>query len=146
MARLPSTFLGWDRLKADSPEIVVAVPKVPTSPEAEIIFENGPNFDFSISVLSVLKGTNGVRHARLLSDHELRRGEAYLVFGSYGNGIYKAHGDFSAVPLGKTFKQEMIAGKPLDEQIRILLQLAIENLNSEIAKKEAEKKRLETGL
>jgi len=146
MARLPSNFFGWDRLKAESPEIIIADPGDPTPPTTKVVFENGPRFDFSVSVLSVLKGTNGVRHARLLADHELRTREAYLVFGNYENGIYKAHGDFSVVPLGMTFRQEMIAGKPLDEQIHILFQLAIDNLNSEIAKRQAEKERLETGL
>ena len=146
IARLPSVFLGWDRLKAESPEIIIADPGEPTPPTTGLLFENGPRFDFSISVLSVLKGTDGVRHARLLADHELRTRESYLFFGSYDKGIYKAHGEFSVVPLGMTFKQEMITGKPLDEQIRILFQLAIDNLNSEIANKQAEKERLEEAL
>ena len=94
----------------------------------------------------MLKGTNGVRHARLLADHELRTREACLVFGFYDKGIYKADGDFRVVPLGTTYKQEMIAGKLLDEQIHILFQLAIDNLNTEIAKKQAEIERLETGM
>jgi hypothetical protein len=146
MARLPFNFVGWDRLKAESPEIIVADPGDPTPPTTGLLFENGPRFDFSITVLSVLKGTNGVRHARLLADHELRTREACLVFGSYDKGIYKADGDFRVVPLGMTFKQEMIAGKPLDEQIHILFQLAIDNLNMETAKEQAEIKRLETGM
>jgi hypothetical protein len=146
MARLPASFLGWDQLKSNSPEIIIADPKEPTPSTTKILFDDGPNFDFGISVLSVLKGTNGVRHARLLSDHDLRIREAYLVFGKYRDGIYFADGDFSTVPLGRTFKQEMIAGKPLEEQLQILFKLAVDNLNSEIASKEAEKKRLETAL
>jgi len=146
MARISSSFLGWDHLQAESPDIIVADPGDPTPPTTKIHFENGPRFDFSITVLSVLKGTNDVRRARLLADHELRTGEAYLVFGNCANGIYKAHGDFSVVPLGITFKQEMIACKPLDEQIQILLKLAVDNLNTEIAKKQAEKERIETGI
>jgi len=107
---------------------------------------NGPRFDFNVSVLSVLKGTNGVRHASLQTDHELRPRQAYLVFASYNNGIYKAYEEFKVVPLGITFKQEMIAGKPLHEQLQILFRLAVDNLNSEIAKKQAEKERLEVAL
>lgn len=144
IARLPYNFMGWDRLKTESPEIIIAGPKEPTPPEAGVVFENGPDFDFSITVLSVLKGTNGMRHARLLSDHELRPRDAYLVFGKYENGIYKANGEFSVVPLGRRYKREMISGKTLDDQIRVLIQLAIDNLDSEMASKQVEKARLET--
>jgi hypothetical protein len=146
LARFVSPFFGWERLKAESPEIVVADTGEPTPPTPGFAVEDGPRYDFNITVLSTLKGTNGVRHARLQTDCDLRPRKAYLFFGSYKNGIYKAYEDFKVVPLGITYKQEMIAGKPLDEQIHILFQLAIDNLNSEIANKEAEKKRLETGL
>ena len=145
-ARLPVTFLGWDQLKAASSEIIIAVPEAPTPSTTRIIFENGPCVDFSITLISVLKGTNGVHHARLRSDHDLQIRYAYLVFANQNNGIYKAEGDFSVVPLGTSYKQEMIAGKPLDEQIRILFQLAVANLNGEIARKQAEKQRLEAGI
>jgi len=146
IARLPAIFLGWDRLKAESPEILIVVPGDPTPSTTRLFFENGPGFDFSITVLSVLKGTNGVRHARLIAGHELRTRDAYLVFGSYDKGIYKADENFSVVPLGRTYKQEMIAGKSLDEQLQILFKLAVDNLNDEIAKKEAERDRIQLGI
>jgi len=145
-ARLPRVFPGWGRLQAESPEIIIADPEAPTPPTTTMFFINGPSFDFSITVLSVLKGTNGVRHARLLADHELRPRDAYLVFATCHDGIYIANENFSVVPLGRTYQEEMIAGKPLDEQIHILFKLAVDNLNKEIANKMAEKERLETGL
>jgi hypothetical protein len=144
-ARIITPFRGWNWVKEHSSYIIVAIAKNPTPPTPGQYVENAPNSDSSISVLSFLKGTNGLGYSRLLTDHELRKGEAYLIFGDFDNGIYRAYEDYRVVPLGITFKQDMIAGKPLNEQIQVLFQLGEDYLKADIAKKQAEKDRLETG-
>src|SRR5438132_652428 len=97
-ARMIVPFPGWDRLVKGSPDIVVVQvgDLNPLDPKVDIA--NGARFDVRIKVLSILKSTNSPA-ARLQTDHELHFGEAYLIFGHYDNGIYKAYEDYKAVPL-----------------------------------------------
>ena len=146
IARVIAPFLGWDRLEGASSCIVVAHCGEPTPPTPNVMVVGGTKSDSEIQVISVLKGANNVASARLQTDHELRKGENYLVFGYYDDGIYKAYEEYKVVPLGAEFSTNWIAGKTLDEQIQILFRHAVGNLTREIQKDEEEKQRLEDGL
>ena len=146
VARFSARFLGWDRVEAISPDIIVADTGHPTPPTPGIVVVNGARFNFDITVLSVLKGTNNVVHARLQTEHELQPLHIYLVFGFYSDGIYDAYEEYRVIPLGDTYRSEMIAGKPLDEQLQILFKLGVDTVNQEIAEKQAERDRIQAGI
>jgi len=146
IARVSSLFPGWSQLESESSDIGVAVARGPSTPVPGEYIENATRSDSEITILSVLKGTNGAVATRLQTDHELKRGEAYLIFGSIDNGTYKAYEDYRVIPLGAKFRKEMIDGKPLHEQIQTLLRRAVENLNEEMARNQSEKNRIEAGL
>lgn len=146
MARIIAPFHGWGDLTETSPNVIVVKCGKPTPPNPDVIVMNGTKSDAEIQIVSVLKGTNDLSSARLQTDHELRQGENYLVFGYFDNGICKAYEEYRIVPLGDNFSTNSIAGKPLDEQIQIMFQRAVNKLDREIQTDEAEKGRLETGL
>jgi hypothetical protein len=81
-----------------------------------------------------------------LTDHGLRQDENYLIIGHYDSGIYRAHEEYHVIPLGVNFSTNLIAGKPLDEQIQILFKRRLDNLNRQIKEEQEEKQRLEEGL
>jgi hypothetical protein len=153
-AAIEISFPGWDWLEEKSPDIAIVNCGKPTPnpayPYGGVI--NGTMSDSEIRVIFVLKGTNGISSVRLQTDHELRQGEDYLVFGNCDNGIYDATEEFRVVPLGVKYAWELnsltnsIASKSLDKQIQILFQRSIDNLNHEIQKDQEEKARLEEGL
>lgn len=146
VARIIPPFQSWGQLQNWSSSIVIVVAGYPAQPTPAYWHGSPTESDFGVTVFSVLKGTNSVRTARLQTDHELKTGQAYLVFSdSYDDGIYKAWEDYRVLPLG-SFKKEMIEGKPLDKQLQILFKLAVDNLNSEIAQKETERDRIKSGL
>jgi hypothetical protein len=146
LARLITSFPGWDLLKVNSPYIIIAHCGEPTPPTPGVLIDNGPNSDSSIEVISVLKGTNHVSSSQLWTDRRIWPGENYLVFGYYDSGVYQAFEEYRVIPLGVDFSTNSIAGKPLDEQLQILFQHAADNLNREIQKDEEEKHRIEAGL
>jgi|SRR5581483_2866095 len=146
VARLSSPFQGWDRLERDSACIVIVDPQDPVPPTPGIESVNGPRYDFKVIVLSTIKGTNNVPVSRLQTNHELRHGQGYLVFASCHDGVFDAYEEYKVVPLGVSYTPDMIAGKPLAEQIQILLKLSAASLDGEIAKKQEEKKRIESGI
>lgn len=143
LARVIVPFIGWDRVKESVSDIVVVRCKNPIQPQGTI---NGPNFEAEIEIVSFLKGTNVSRTARLETDHWLWHGEMYLILGYNHGGTYVAYEDYRVIPLGDRFSTNSIAGKPLDEQIKLLFKQRLTNLNRELAEGEAEKKRLEEGL
>jgi hypothetical protein len=143
-ARMVGLFPGWDQLADQSSNIVIAHCGKPFQRTAGVIIENGPLSDSEVEVISVLKGaTNQPSPARLWTDHELFQGENYLVFGYYDSGIYQAYEEFRIVPLGGNFSTNLIAGKPLNEQIQILLKRRLDNLNRQMKQEQVEKQRLE---
>jgi hypothetical protein len=146
IARVIAPFPGWDRLKQNSPNIIIAYCGKPTPPTPGILFMNAPASDSAIDVVLVLKGANNANSARLLTDHLLQQGENYLVFGYYGSGIYQAFEEYRVIPLGVHFSTNSIAGKSLDEQIQILFQRRLDVLNRQIKEDQEEKQRLEEGL
>lgn len=146
LARIINAFSGWDQLEESSPYIIIARCEQSTAPLHVTFTENAPKSDSAINILFVLKGTNDVTSARLQTDHDLRQGENYLVFGYDNSGIYQAYEEYRVIPLGADFSTNSITGKPLDEQLQILFKRRIDNLNREIQNDEAEKQRLEEGI
>ena len=114
MARIIVPFPGWDRLKTEAPNIIIARCGKPTPPTPDVIIMNAPTSDSAIEVVSVLKGINNASSSRLLTDHGLRQDENYLIIGHYDSGIYRAHEEYHVIPLGVNFSTNLIAGKPLD--------------------------------
>ena len=115
-------------------------------PTPGVIVINATKSDSTIEVVSVLKGTNNVASARLLTDHDLQKGENYLVFGNFDGEIYQAYEEYRVIPLGSNFHTNSIAGKSLDQQLHILLQHRLDNLNRQMQKELEEKQRLEAGV
>jgi hypothetical protein len=144
MARQIPPFQGWERLKEMSSCIVIARCGMPIPQSGPVM--NGPNSDYSIEVISVIKGANGTNAARLWTDHGLERGENYLIFGNYDSGIYQAFETYRVIPLGKDFSKSLIAQKSSDDQLQVLFKLRIAHLDQEIQNAEAERQRLEEGL
>jgi hypothetical protein len=145
-ARVIAPFNGWGNLTETSPDIIVVQCGKPTPSNPNVIVVNGIKSDSEIQIVFALKGTNVLSFARLQTDHELRQGENYLVFGYFDTGICKANEEYRVIPLGINFSTNSIAGKTLDEQIQILFQRSVANLNREIQKDQEEKQRLEQAL
>ena len=143
LARLVVPFSSWDRLKESSPSIVVVLCGKPVPPDADYAVVGGPRSDSEVEIVAVLKGTNGLGPARLQTDHELRQGENYLVFGNFSQGICASFEQYKVVPIGERFSTNSIAGKPLDEQIKTLFQHALFKLNREIQQDQEQKQQLE---
>ena len=147
MARIIAPFHGWGDLTETSPNVIVVKCGKPTPPNPDVIVMNGTKSDAEIQIVSVLKGTNDLSSARLLDKTmNFDKGKIISVFGYFDNGICKAYEEYRIVPLGDNFSTNSIAGKPLDEQIQIMFQRAVNKLDREIQTDEAEKGRLETGL
>jgi len=142
-ARLIPQFTNWHNVEASSSDIVVVKCDNVMPPEPTI---NGPASDFSVEVLTVLKGTTNTASARLWTDYKLHKGEIYLVFGRFENGIYLAFEEYRVIPLGEKFSTSLITNKPLEEQIRTLFKVRIDRLNDQMQSARAEKERLEEGL
>ena len=102
--------------------------------------------DSDMQIVSVLKGglTNGPIVLR--SRFWPRQSENYLVFGHFSDGIYHAYEDYRVVPLGVGFSTNELAGKSLDQQIKLMLEYRFNDLNSELERGQKEKQRLEEGL
>jgi hypothetical protein len=144
IGRLIEPFPGWTELENRSPYIIIVDCKRQFLRSGTVI--NGPNSDYTIDVKAFLKGTNNVSSGRLWTDHNLKAGQEYLVFGYYDSDIYEAYEDYRVVPLGINFPLDSVRGKALDEQLRISFQSAVDELNRQIKEEEAEKNRLEEAL
>lgn len=153
-AAVEISFPGWNWLGEKSPYIAIVGCGKPTPnpahPYGGVI--NGTMSDSEVHIIFVLKGTNNISSGRLQTDHELRQGEDYLVFGNCDKGICNAAEEFRVIPLGIRYAWELksltnsIVGKPLDDQVQILFQRAVSHLNREIQRDKQDKQRLEEGL
>jgi hypothetical protein len=139
-------FTSWDDISKKSPDIVIARCIV-TAPDGPI----GDGMVWSdIEVLSVLKGDTKPGVARMVSQHAPRQGERFLMFSAYqSNDLYRAYNateTYRVVPLGRYFLTNELSGKPLDEQIKLVLRHRLEELTRELQQGTEEKKRLEEAL
>jgi hypothetical protein len=150
MAYVIFPFSGWPWLKAKSRDIIVA--RCNATPEIEPVGPDGVALNLrgliksDIQILSVLKGTTNSGTAQLLSKYWPRQRDCYLIFANYSDGVYQATEEYRIIPLGLNFSTNLIAGKPLDEQIRAVLRYRLDMLGRQIEQAQEEKKRLEEGL
>lgn len=145
-AVLIARFTSWDDLTQKSPDIVIA--RCTATPDTLIIVDGMIWSD--IEVLSVLKGDTKAAAARMVSQYSPHRGERFLMFSTYqSNERYRAYNateKYRVVPLGPYFSTNDLTGKPLAEQIQIVLRRRLQDLNRDMEYATEEKKRLEGGL
>lgn len=143
LAHIIAPFPGWEDVKDASSSIVVVLCGKPVPQDWQYSVSDGPSSDSEVDVVAVLKGTNALGSARLQTDHELRSGEHYLVFGNFNQNICTAYEPYKVVPIGR-FSTNSIAGKPLDEQIKVLFQHSLFKINRELQRDQEQKQQLET--
>jgi len=150
MAIIITPFQGWDWLEEKSSDIVIA-----RCSETPLQIYGGGLVNAHIEVTDVLKGTNSLKSAFLVSQFQPSQGEDYLIFGNCSGQTYEAVEKYRVIPLGLNLMgvpmnsyiiTNLIAGKPLDEQIQILLKRRLDNLNRQMQEEQEEKQRLEEGL
>ena len=136
-------FTSWDDLAKKSPDIVIA--RCATTPEPLGISDGMIWSD--IEVLSVLKGDIKPGAARMVSQYWPRQGERFLMFATYqSNQLYRAYNateTYRIVPLSRYFLTNELAGKPLDEQIQLVLRHRLDDVTTELKSGADEKRRLE---
>ncbi len=145
-ARVIGTFQDWSRLEEMSSDIVIVYGGNPTPPNPSILIGNPPRSDSQVDILSVLKGTNNPNSSRLLTDHDLTKGQRYLVFGYYESDGYEAFENYRVIPLDTTFQLDSLKGKNFNEKLQVLLQSGVDCMNRKIQKDEEERDRLQQGI
>jgi len=157
IAGIDVSFSGWGELTTKSPDIIVA--RCNRTPDPFKDHGAGPTgalFNSDIEIMAILKGATNwgleplkipsLGPARLCSEYVPRQGEYYLLFSVYDYGYYQTLQNYCVVPLGLYFSTNSITGKPLDEQIQILLKRRLDDLNRQMNEEEEEKDRLEEAL
>jgi len=144
LARITLQYSDWKQLEENSPDIIVVQCGNPVPITGTIV--NGTAFDSKIRVLMVLRGEKGTNSVRLQTDHKLESGNEYLAFGYYDEGLFRAYEACRVVPLGVNFSTVSIAGKPLDDQLRILFKRGVDVLNQEIQSDMTEKEWVQKGI
>jgi len=142
-------FQGWGWLEENSQDIIIArcSETPPQHYRDDLAYSK-------IKVTTVLKGTNSLGAALLLSQFQPLQREDYLIFADFHDGSYYAVEKYRVVPLGlnlaavttESFNTNMIAGKSLDEQIQTLLKLRLNELNRQMQEEQEEKDRLEEAV
>jgi hypothetical protein len=154
LATLEMLFPGYDRLKDNAPDIIVArCSDTPPAPDHSI---TGTIRLSNIEIVTAIKGTNCFGPAVLRSDRLLQQGEFYLIYGRFEDGVCAATEDYRVVPLGREsgsawFSEaglitNSIGGKPQDEQLQILFRRADDHLRREIEQDEKQRKQLQTAI
>ena len=146
LGRAMTKFISWVEVQEHSPAIIIAHCGDPTPSTPGVIIVNGTLSDSAIEVACVLKGTNTPSQARLLTDHELQKGENYLVFCYFDGNVCEADEEYRVIPLGVHFHTNSISGKPLDAQLKILFQRRLDILKRQQQREEEEQQRLEALL
>jgi hypothetical protein len=143
LARVIVPFESWSQVEAQSTCIAIVRCGEKTPAASDVIVLNATKSDSTIDVVFVLRGTNSLGAARLLTDHKLQKGENYLVFARYENSVYQAYEDYRVIPLGKNFRTNSIVEKSLDEQLHVLFKKRVDDLDKQIKEDQLEKQRLE---
>lgn len=138
-----SPFTSWNDLSKNSPDIIIA--RCATTAEPTVIADGMIWSD--IDVMMVLKGETKPGTARMVSQYLPRQGDRFLMFSTYqSNELYRAYNAterYRIVPLGRYFLTNALTGKPLDEQIQLVLRHRLDELNQELKEGPDEKERLE---
>ena len=143
-------FPGWSAMPEISPSIVIVrctssgVQRWVSNGVVNVMWDGIVRSD--VELVSVLKGESmppGTK-GTLYSQHWGDQGKLYLVYASYYDGSRcDAFDDYRVVPLGHNCPTNMLDGKSLDEQIKVLLKYRLDSLNRELEHGQVEKKRLE---
>ena len=154
MAVLTQPFSGWNEVKRNSPDIIIArCSRTPdpyrdrgAGPDSALVYSD-------IEIASIVKGATNwgavplkapsLGAARMCSEYYPSQGEYYLIFSIYHDGEYQASEDYRVIPLGRTFFTNNLAGQTVDEQIQTLFHLRLRILNGQMKKEQEEKQRLE---
>jgi hypothetical protein len=146
-------FPGWNSIGKISPSIIIAKCKSSakwTWVTNGVVHSMADGITLSdIEVVSVLKGGSvppGTK-ATLASQYWACQGETYLLFATdFDGSMCHAIEDYRVVPLGHGFPTNILTGKPLDEQIKVILQYRYALLTNEMSHAQTEKQRLEEFL
>lgn len=142
-----SPFASWDDLTQKSPDIVIA--RCTATPDPEIILDG--QIWSEVEILSVLKGNTKPAPAKMISEYWPRQGEQFLMFATYetestDRTYYSATENYRIILLPRNFLLSALTGKPLSEQIQIILRRRLNAVNDELNQAITEKKRLEEGV
>jgi hypothetical protein len=145
-ATLVSRFTSWDDLTQKSPDIIIA--RCTAVPDTRLNVDDMVWAD--IEVLSVLKGDTWPGTARMVSQYRPYPGERFLMFATYQNDkrypAYNATEAYRVVPFESYLLTIALTGRPLTEQIQLVLRQRLEDLNHGWKPADDEKKRLKEGL
>jgi hypothetical protein len=148
-------FPGWDELIRLSPEIVIVSCK--HSPESSRLIDGKENPNpmlvgrmggvtlTDVEVVSRLKGTTAEIGSTLtlFSQYRPDQGDFYLLFVTEFQGTNCfALDNYRVVPLGYSFKTNLLQGKDLEQQVQFMIQYRLDHLNQELEKGRQEKERL----
>lgn len=147
-AILSDNFKTWEHMTEYSADIVIArcvqTPEISTPGNTpNLVVRTDDVIESNAEIITVLKGKTKLGLSRLASWYSTHQGEYYLVFANYRDGFYQAIENYRVIPIGTQFSTNDLTGKTLDNQIRMLLKLRLDNLNKQIREEQAEKKRLE---
>jgi len=138
-------FTSWDDLTKKSPDIVIArctATAKPDGPDGMIWSE--------IEVVTVLKGDTKPAAAKMVSQYWPHQGDQFLMFSTYqSNELYRAYNateTYRIIPIHRYFQTSELTGKPLTEQIQLILHRRLDDLGKELERTTEEKKRLEQSL
>src|SRR4051812_20309875 len=91
LARVVPPFANWEHVESASSSIVVVKCGKQIAQDSKVPSDGGPDSDSEVEILAILKGSPEQGRGRLQTDHELREGECYLVFGDFKQNIYTAY-------------------------------------------------------
>lgn len=136
-------FPGWDRVKDLSTDITV-MKCISTTDNPDHVSRD--LISSKIQTVMALKGRTNLVMSSLRSMYWPHAGEYYLVFASYHDGSYQATEPYRLVPLGTFVPPDLLAGKALDDNLRIIFRWRLNKLESQMKEEEGEKQRLIAGL
>ena len=145
-ATIVVSFTSWDYLIQRSSDIVIARCTA-TTPNPGAI--NGM-IHSEIEVTTVLKGNTTPAPAKMVSQYWPHQGERFLLFSIHTTNKffsgYSAVEEYRIVPIDHYFRVEDLAGKPLTEQIQLILARRLTDVRKELERATEEKNRLEQSL
>jgi len=143
-----SRFRNWDELIEISPDIVIAkcTSTYGTDPKAKNAYILDNIIQSDIEVLSILKGTTKLGQAKLQSFYWPFPDQRFLIFGWYSDGTYSAREGYRIVPISRDFRVETLKGKPLADQLQIILSNRLDDVEEEVGRDNEEKARIEKYL
>ena len=146
-------FKSLSDLTDQSPEIIIArctgtLDFISASNNATVVVDGMIHSD--IEVVFVLKGNSKTGMSQMASQYWPYRGEYFLVLANNEkdqfNSGYTAVERYRVISLSHNFMINQLAGKTSKEQIQLILNSRLKDLNSEIARDNEERQRIESCL